>query len=170
MPNYPVTASNKDGYTGSVGSFDTTTTLIAECVNSLGDPITANAWANIDTSAIGTDTISAATLYWYHVSYTKSKSATYHRRVRVGGSAILDNSDTPAAAGWHSEALTSGELSLINKTGDTAIGFEVDDPGSSYDRVWSIQAWDYTPTGTRACYLAVTHAAAGGPTKFSILR
>jgi len=168
VPNYAVGASNKDGYTGTDGSSDSATTMLAKFVNSIG-PNNSYAWANIDTSAIGTDTISAATFYWYHVGYSKTKAASYHRRIRVGGTAILDSSATPAAAGWHNQALTSGQLSLINKTGETAILFEVNDPGDPYDRVWTIQTWDYTGHG-RACYLAVTHAAAGGPTKFSILR
>lgn len=151
-------------------SSSTATTMTAKFVNSLGyPPGTSYGKALIDTSAIGTDTISAATFYWYHTAYTKTKAATYHRKITVGGTAILDSTSTPAAAGWHNEALTSGEFALINTSGDTEIRFIVDDPGDPYDRNWSIQSWDYSDH-SRACYLAVTHAPAGGPTKFSILR
>jgi hypothetical protein len=167
VPNYAVGASAKDETVGS-GANTTGVDLNAFFSNTLGG-LTSYGKALIDTSAIGTDVISAVRVYWYHVSYTKTKAATYHRRVKVGGSAVLDSSATPAAAGWHSQDLTSGQFSLINKTGETELRFEVDDPGSTYDRTWVVQAWDYGDH-SRACYLAVTHAAAGGPTKFSILR
>ena len=166
MPNYPVTTSARDGVTGTHP--DTTATLLrAEENNSSG--VHNLVFADIDTSAIGTDTITAATLYWYHDSYTKTKAATFSRNVLVGGVNIFNSSATPAAAGWHSEALTGGELVNINKTGDTAIEFSVDDPGSTYFRLWTIRAWDYD-SGASACYLAITHAAAGGPTKMTIVR
>jgi hypothetical protein len=172
VSNYAVNASADDETVGD-GATTTGTAMVAKFLNSLGG-VYAYGRALIDTSAIGTDTISAATFYWYHNSYTKTKAASFHRRIKLGtylgGTSILDSTATPPAAGWHSEALTSGELSLINKTGDTEVIFDVDDPGGTYDRLWQIAAWDYVPTGTRACYLAVTHAAAGGPTKFSILR
>lgn len=169
MPNYAVSASAKDGTNGS-GANTNGTSLVASYNYTTGDPTGApsDGFALIDTSAIGTDTITAATLYWYHTGYTKTKTNAYSRRIRVGGTAILDTSATPAAAGWHSEALTSGELSLINKTGETGIGFEMNDPGTGFN-AWTIQSWDYGDH-SRACYLAVTHAAAGGPTKFSVLR
>lgn len=166
MPNYAVAASADDGYTGTTN-------------NTSGDSIVASwtygpdthltGFANINTSAIGTDTISAATLWFYHTGYTLTAPATTrHRRIKVGGTAILDTTVAAGAAGWKSEVLTAGELALINKTGITAILFEVDDPGAG-GRQWSLQSWDYSDH-SRACYLAVTHAAAGGPTKFSILR
>jgi hypothetical protein len=127
------------------------------------------AYAYIDTSPIGTDVISAATLYWYHVSYTKTpKAETYQRFIGVGASVILDSAATPPAAGWHSHALEAGELASINKTGNTGVWFQVGDP-TTQQRYWQIRAWDYSPTGTYSCYLAVTHAPAGGPTKVSIL-
>lgn len=172
MADYPVTASAKDETVSDYGIDSTTaTTMQANFINSLGSPArTSYGKALLDTSAIGTDTISAATLYWYHESYTKTKAATFHRRIKVGGTAVLDSSATPAAAGWHSEALTSGELALINKTGETEVLFDVADPGGSYDRSWAVRSWDNGGAGAYACYLAVTHAPAGGPTKFSILR
>ena len=172
MPNYPVTASAKDETIGD-GANTNGTTLVAKFLNALGG-LESYGKALIDTSAIGTDVISAATLYWYHVSYTKTKAATFHRRIKIGGLSglsLLDSTATPPAAGWHSEVLTPSEIALINQTGETEIRFIVDDPGSTYDRLWTLQSWDYVPTGTRACYLAVTHApASGGPTTFSILR
>lgn len=167
MPNYPVTASAKDETVGS-GANTNGAALVVSFLNSAGG-LNSYGRALIDTSAIGTDVISAATVYWYHDSYSKTKAAAFHRRVQVNGTAVLESSATPAAAGWHNEVLTSGELALINKTGETEIHFEVDDPGSTYDRTWSVAAWDYGDH-SRACYLVVTHAAAGGPTKFSILR
>lgn len=172
MPNYPVTASAKDETISDYGASSTTSTVMtANFLNSLGSPArTSYGRALLDTSAIGTDTITAATLYWYHEAYTKTKAATFDRRIIVGGTEILHSAATPAAAGWHSEALLSGELALINKTGETEVLFEVGDPGGSYDRSWTVRSWDNGGAGAYACYLAVTHAAAGGPTKFSILR
>ena len=170
MPNYPVAASAKDETIGHAAN-TTGVILTAKVVNTLGG-LTSYGTALIDTSAIGTDVISAATFYWYHVLYNKTKAAAYHRRIKIdglSGLSLLDSSATPAAAGWHSEVLTSDEIARINKTGDTRIDFIVDDPGGIYDRYWEVQAWDYGDH-SRACYLAVTHAAAGGPTKFSILR
>lgn len=164
MPNYAVTASADDGHTGSVN--DTSGTTISASWT-YGSDVQTTGFANIDTSAIGTDTISAATFWFYHVGYTLTSPApSRHRRIKVGGTAILDTTTAAGGAGWKSEALTAGELALINKTGVTAILFEVDDP-SSGGRNWQVQSWDYSDH-SRACYLAVTHAAAGGPTKFSI--
>ena len=171
MSNYAVSASADDETVGH-GASTTGVDLIAKVLNSAGGLI-SNGRALIDTSAIGTDVISAATLYWYHVVYTKTKAATFHRRINIDdilvGLSILDSAATPAAAGWHSEVLTPGEIALINKTGYTELFFLVDDPGGAYDRYWEVQSWDYGDH-SRACYLAATHAAAGGPTKFSILR
>lgn len=135
-----------------------------------GFPNVTEHWAAnalIDTSAIGTDTISAATLYWYHVGYTTN--TTYSRIIKVGVDTILNSTATPAAAGWHSEALTSGELAQINKTGSTLVEFDVGTPGKNKYRTWEIRTWDYSGNAHGA-YIAVTHAPAGGPTKFSILR
>jgi hypothetical protein len=167
VPNYPVTTSARDETTGYgantngvalVSLFDNLNTR-----DSYGE-------ATIDTSAIGTDVISAATFYWYHDGYTKTKAASYQRLIYLGGTLIFNDTGTPAAAGWHSHELTSGELALINKTGDTGVLFDVGNPGGTYFRNWQVAAWDYGGAGARACYLAVTHAPAGGPTKFSILR
>jgi hypothetical protein len=169
MANYPVTASNKDGTAGD--SHDDTSALLSATQNN--DPISPAynyAWAELDTSAIGTDVISAATLYWYHSSYTKTKAATYGRVITVGASTILNTAATPAAAGWHSEVLTSGELASINKTGDTTVHFQVGNPGSTYFRTWQLRAWDYDGAGGFACYLEITHAPAGGPTRMTIVR
>jgi hypothetical protein len=166
MPNYPVTASADDGYTGTIN--DTAGTAISAAWT-YGPDTHLTGFANIDTSAIGTDTISAATLWFWHVGYTLTSPApTRQRRIKVGGTTILDTTVAAGAAGWKSEVLTAGEFALINKTGVTNVLFEVDDPAAG-GRNWQVQAWDYGDH-SRAPYLAVTHAAAGGPTKFSILR
>lgn len=170
MPNYAVAASGKDETLG-YGANTNDTTLSIGYTYLLGDPIgsPSTGQALIDTSAIGTDTITAATLYWYHTGYTKTKTNAFSRQISVGASQILNSSATPGGEGWHNEVLTSGEFASINKTGETTVSFGMTDPGTGFNS-WTIQAWDYVPTGSRACYLAVTHAPAGGPTRFSILR
>lgn len=167
MPNYAVSASAKDETVGS-GANTGGTLLLALWNNSFATQSYGKALIN--TSAIGTDVISAAAFKWYHHDYTKTKAASYRRRITIGGTDILVSTATPAAAGWHSEDLTSGELALINKTGETEVLFNVDDPGSTYFRSWNVRSWDYDGAGGFACYLQVTHAPAGGPTRFSILR
>ena len=166
MPNYPVTASADDGYTGTASD-----TAGGEIVADWDYTLSSHrmGFADIDTSAIGTDSIIAATLWFWHVRYTlTSPATTQHRRITVGGTTILDVTGVAGASGWKSEVLTEGELALINKTGMTHVTFEVDDPGVG-GRIWRLQAWDYGDH-SRAPYLAVTHAPAGGPTKFSVLR
>ena len=166
MANYAVAASANDGYVGTTN--DTAGNELRAEYSVVSGEVTAG-FADIDTSAIGTDTISAATLWFYHVGYTLTTPALGRRRIiRVGGTTILDTTVSAGTAGWKSEALTAGELALINKTGTTRVLFDVDDPGAG-GRLWRLQAWDYSDH-SRACYLAVTHAPAGGPTKFSILR
>jgi hypothetical protein len=166
MPNYPVAASEFDEQLGT-GANTTGTEIVASINNLIG----ANSYGYIrlDTSAIGTDTITSATLHWYHVGYTKSKTVGFSRRITVGASVVLDSALTPPAAGWHSEVLDPGELGDINPAGDTLVQFSVLDPGGLENRSWTIQTWDYTDH-SRACYLEVAHAAAGGPTKFSVIR
>ena len=164
MANYAVAASADDGYTGNTTGDE----IIAQHVY-VPFELHTYGFADIDTSPIGTDTISAATLWFYHLGYTLTAPApTRHRRITVGGTTILDTTVAAGAAGWKSEVLTAGELALINKTGMTHVEFEVDDYTAG-GRQWRLQAWDYSDH-SRACYLAVTHAPAGGPTKFSILR
>ena len=166
MANYAVAASADDGYTGTINDTSGTTIVAAW---TYGPDTQLTGFANINTSAIGTDTISAATLWFWHVGYTLTSPApSRQRRIKVGGTTILDTTVAAGAAGWKSEVLTAGELALINKTGVTNVVFEVDDPGSG-GRSWQLQSWDYSDH-SRAPYLAVTHAPAGGPTKFSILR
>lgn len=168
MATYPVATGDKDGTAGDAANTDGVG-LVAMYVHSLGDPApNSGGYAYIDTSAIGSDVISAATLYWYHQSYTKTKSLAYSRTIYVGASLVLNSSATPSA-GWNSEALSGAELAEINTSGETLVQFGVADPGTG-DRVWTVRAWDYDGSGTYACYLEVTHApATGGPTRFSIL-
>ena len=167
MPNYAVAAGNKDETVGYSAN-NTGSQMVAQYSTALGD-VSSLGRAYIDTSPIGTDTITAADLFWYHTSYTKSKLTTYSRLISINGVGILNSSATPAAAGWHSQALDATAIAAINKTGESIIIFDVDN-ANPYDRAWSIRAWNHVPTGVSACYLRVTHAPAGGPTRFSILR
>ncbi len=129
--------------------------------------------ATLDTSAIGSDTITAATLHWYtHVDSTKfPKANTWAHAIRIiGGSTIYENTTAKESAGWSSHALTGGELAEINTSGDTEFEFAVGAVGSStYSRLWFLRTWDHTPNGDYSVYLEVTHAAAGGPTKMTVV-
>lgn len=127
---------------------------------------------HLDTSGIGTDTISAATFHWYaHTASTKGpKAATWDHYIEFNsGATFYSNTSAAEPAGWSSHALTGGELAGINKSGDTVINFMVPDPGSTYGRKWQIRAWDYVPNGDFSAYLEITHAASGGPTKMTII-
>lgn len=168
MANYAVSASADDETIGDGAS--TTATVMLAHFNYGVTPATASYGSGrIDTSPIGTDTISAATFYWYHNAYTKTKANAYTRGVWVGGVSILSSSANPGAAGWHSQTLNSTAIAAINKSGYTAFSFTVDDLGSGTNN-WQVRAWDYDGTGGSACYLAVTHAPAAGTARFSILR
>lgn len=166
MANYPVVASADDGYTGTTNDTPGDSILASW---TYGPDTHLTGFADLDTSAIGSDAISAATLWFYHLGYTlTSPASTRHRRIKIAGTTVLDTTVAAGAAGWKSLVLTSGQLALINKTGLTQVTFEVDDPAAG-GRLWTLQAWDYGDH-SRACYLAVTHAPAGGPTRMLILR
>lgn len=171
MPTYGVAASNKDGWAGTNGPSTTDTVLRAEQSRLLDPDLVRYGWAKIDTSPIGTDEISAATLWWYTESCIKSpKSETFDHYIQIVGGGAIYASTVQEAAGWKSHALGAGELSLINKTGETEIMFAQNLPTlPDGGRTWLIRSWDYTPNGTYSVYLVVTHAAAGGPTKMTIL-
>jgi hypothetical protein len=170
MTDYAVGASANDGTGGTGGSAPNTTgTILSAEINS-GLSADTFGWANIDTSAIGTDTISAASIHWVHHGYTKPKAIAFSRLIYVDSTIILDTADAPGiSGGWDSHDLTAGEFSLIDTSGVTAIVFDVADPGGSNYRKWDIRAWDYDG-GISDAYLSITHAAAGAPPRTTILR
>lgn len=159
MPNYLVASGDKDGETGSPTPLTGATTMRAYEAPSLG--ISYWAYATIDTSAIGTDTINDATIYWYQHSYTRSRGTAYSRLIYISGTQIFNSTATPSN-GWGSHALTAGELVLINKVGETNCVFRVTDPGGANNRLWTLRAYEYSPTQTFAPYLAITHTATSG--------
>lgn len=165
--NYAVSSGGDDWQQGDSGYIDDGQILYA--VNDDPELIVDVVYANIDTSPLGTDTVTAARLYWYHANYTKSKGATYRREISVGGTPIMADTGTPAAAGWHYHDLEAGELGSLNHTGVTQIAFGVGYPGVGLYRIWGIRAYEYPTAGAYAIYLSVTHAPAGGPTKTMIL-
>ncbi len=171
MPAYHCLNSLDDRQLGS-GASTTGTTITIQDNNVLALQSTAR--IDLDTSGIGTDTITAATIYWYNnVASTKHKDATWDHRIyfyngSVKGSMIYQNTTGAEPIGWRSHALTSGELAEINKTGDTLFLFEVPDPGNPlWHRTWVIRAWDFVPNGTFSVYLEVTHAS--GATKVHMI-
>jgi hypothetical protein len=167
--NYPVTSSADDWQDGYSGKIDNLDELLVQSWWPSEDPGYDLGYADLDTSGIGTDTISAATLYWYHVNYAKERTLGYQRTITVGSATIFSDTSAPGAAGWHSHALTSGELAQINKTGKTRVSFYAGAGlGSTGYREWTIKAWDYGDHSL-AVYLEVTHAPPGGPTKASII-
>lgn len=125
----------------------------------------------LDTSGIGSDTITAATLHWYNDSASSKspKAATYDHRIKFQGGATIYQNTAQEAAGWQSHALTAGELASINTSGDTVFDLFMPAPSAGQSRMWTIRAWDHTPTGDYSVYLEVTHAATGGPTKVSTI-
>jgi hypothetical protein len=169
MAEYHCTASNDDGQAGNDANSNATT-MIAEWSLLLSPNVISSGYANIDTSAIGTDEITAATLYWYTEADIKyPKAETFDKYIKIG-STVVWSSTSIQSAGWASHALTAGELALINKSGDTAVTFHQVEPTQFQGfRRWTLRTWDYTPNGDYSVYLVITHAAAGGPTKMTIL-
>ena len=169
MTDYHCTVSADDGQ-GGTGAHTSGTLNEAE-YNRFIDPAASSfAYAHIDTSAIGTDVISAATLHYYCNNNTKfPKTLAHNNYIQISTTTIFSTA-SKVPSGWNSHALTSGGLSLINKSGDTFIYWRV---GGGLligeTRNWWIRAWDYTPTGDFSAYLAITHAPAGGPTKMTIV-
>lgn len=155
VTEYHCTESVDDAQTGD-GASTTTTVAIAQHNNTT---VTESEMrADIDTSGLSGETITAATLYWYgNVASTKSKDASwYHQIAIIGGSIIYANTSGAEPAGWSSHALTAGEIAELNMSGDTGFNFSVPDPGSTYHRTWPLRQWDHTPTGDYSVYLEVT--------------
>jgi hypothetical protein len=173
MADYKVAASADDGTSGGTNPNTNLSDLEAYYNDALGPTSESYGWAQIDTSSIGSDTITAATVYWWNRSYAKTKQASYHQSITISGYEVFDyNGGTmPSVVSWESHALTSGEFQYINTSGVTEIRFYVDNPGSSRYRQWNVWAYDYDGAAGRSPYLAVTHApAAGGSPRVSILR
>lgn len=169
VTKFYVGASADDGITGTESN-TTSTSLRPEFNNAEGEDSTLNdAFAYIDTSGIPDgDTITAATLYWYHASYTYTD---YIRRIiSIGGSTpiIFDVTGPAGSAGWHSHELEASELGYINKSGKTNFWFTVDhELGAGELQLWALRSYNYSGNA-HGPYLEVTHSS-GGPTKVSIL-
>jgi hypothetical protein len=168
MANYPVSAGADDWYdklVDGVGNtkYEGTTTLYAGWNRTITPWSRDDASADIDTSAIGTDTISAATLNIYLHSYAASKgtSQTYYVRIGSGSSYQVVHSGT-FSAGWLSINLAS-YLANINKTGVTRVLVSTDDPGNVKFRALQVRAYEYG--SSNQIYFDITHApAASGAT------
>jgi len=159
---YYVAAAADDWYNkNTTGDVTGTSLLFAGVVNSMFPPFTYSALAEIDTSGIGTDVISAATFYLDSGAYTASRRVTKTYKIQIydGVSAYVTiKSGTWSAAGTISEVLTGGELAYINKTGKTKFRVITDDPGAGKDRSMSINA--YETSQATAMRMDVTHAPA----------
>lgn len=121
--------------------------------------------ARLDTNISG-GTVTGATIYWYDHSYVKSKNTTYQGTVLIrpddlGFTEVY--SFTSWSTGWKSHALTSGELSEINTTGNTELRFSVDEPSFLESRNWNVRAYEYTPTGTYSAYIVIDYSLSGLP-------
>ena len=132
-------------------------------------PDTDWAFSDIDTSVIGTDTITAVDFYWYQDSYNRSGiQSTYKLLTTDPPLAIMDDTTT-RANGWSSYSFSAGEFSVINKTGKTYIIFSVGTVGKLYEyRSWNVRTYEYGSNNDP--YLVITHGPSGGPTRMTILK
>jgi hypothetical protein len=125
MTRYDVTANIDDWYLPSTaGRVDGTTTLSVSYNNNVSPSVYTVGFGDIDTSAIGTDVISAASLFIYIHSYTATKFVTKTFRITMDdGTYHFIYEGTFTAAGWYEIPLTSDEFAYINKTGDTHMSY-----------------------------------------------
>ena len=129
--------------------------------------------AKIDTSSMDSgSTINSATLYWYHDSYTKSKSEVFTRIIQfyTTGStydAILSSSATPPAAGWHSQSIDSGDFAELeayhNANDELQFRFSVGATSATYNRNWLIRSYEYDGSGGSSAYIVIDYSAASTP-------
>lgn len=157
---YYVATGNDDYYYGTDGTVKTTSLLKADYSN-ISSPSSINEIiADITTSGIGTDTISAATLYWDESSYQASSrvSKTYNIYQVQGSTTVKIATYTFGTAAVRSLVLNSTQLGYINKTGKSRFQIDVDDPGTFKLRILNIKA--YETSQANAMRLSVTHAPA----------
>jgi hypothetical protein len=156
---------------GTIGTDTSTTSTTLRAIYDITQGFVDYGWAAIQTSGITTaNVITAATLYWYHVSYTKSDEVDYSRIISIAdGATLLDSSANPGSGGWKNYIFNStASLENISLTGKTTFYFEVADTADEYNRYWSLRSKNNTtnPTGTWAPYLSIDYdpVATGGPT------
>jgi hypothetical protein len=124
------------------------------------------AYADVDTSGIpDTDDISAATLTYEISSTSKTKTwltpyiATY---IWDGSAWELIDSYTDPAAGTRNISLTAGQITHINKTGDTKFRYVAGEADATKYIIVNIKA--YETAQANATRLSITHAP---PSTFS---
>lgn len=142
----------------------TTTRLNAGWNNVIVGGDIRNAYADVDTSSIGTDVISSATLYLNEYDYSvvgRGVAKTYRVRIWTGSNfvTLTNGSLTFTTATTRSIVLTSTEIGYINKTGKTSFSIQVDDPGAGCSRIFRCNA--YETSQATALRLNVDHAPAG---------
>jgi hypothetical protein len=160
MTNYPVVNNADDYYYNSnTGNVTGTNTLFATKNNVVVPNYQETIYLKIDTSGIGTDEISSATLYFYIHGYTFSgRPAPARTFFAVIDGTYNIGSGTHVSNGWYSLALDSTAIGYINKTGTTDIYLAVQDPSRGYARSMEVRAKEYT--GDYEAYLEVKHVPA----------
>lgn len=120
-------------------------------------------FALLDTTAPEANiVITAATLWWNNLSYTKSRNASYQGSIlmSIDGSSyndIIYSFTTAPTIGWLAHSLDSQYLDLINLTGKTYIQFNTDNPGSGYNRNWRVRAYEEFPFGSYSAKLVIDY-------------
>lgn len=174
MPLYDIAINSDDWYITDGVPVNGTTTLLQTINNVISPSIIQISIGLIDTTGIPAgDVITAATIHWYHDSYSSSRGVTktfYIRMQKADLSGFITIfSGTYVSSGWKSHALTAAELLEINKGGQTQLRFQVQDPGGVLLRASEIRAREYGTDGTYDMYLDITHAPAG-PTEVEITK
>lgn len=175
---------NADAYDETLGDdadSGTGTELIAREIQDTSTSSQGHVYLSVE-SAIGEgSTITAATIYWNNVSYSKtgSKPATSdHGEISIytpPSWVSIYEWTTYDGDGVHSHAFAAGELQYImggvytdrGVGHDTNIMFSVDNPGAGRSSDWRVEAYD--AAGTNHVYLAVTYTEAGGGTPRTVI-
>jgi len=119
----------------------------------------SESYAEILTSGIGTDNISAATVSWNEYTYTASSrlSKTYNLQMYNGSTYVTISSYTWTSSGTvKTYTLNATQRGYIDKVGTTDFRITIDDPGVGKFRVFQINA--YETSQATAFRMDITHA------------
>jgi len=173
---YYIDTANDDWYVHSVtGRQDGTNEIWVQKNNVITPNYSETGYGDILTSGIGTDVISAATLYLDEVSYTASRGIKLQYNVWIwnGSSFVVMTNGTNILYGRspivRQIVLTATEQGYINKTGKTSFRVTVGTVSAGQFKLFKYKA--YETAQANALRLSVTHApaATGAPQVISIM-
>lgn len=156
---YYVAVANDDWYLTGLKRFDGTTELLIVNNTIIFPATVSRGLADITTSGIGTDDISAAGLIFDEHSYTSSRGVSKTYGVQIWDGSFwqtLTNGSLTYSGSVRTVVLTAAEIAYINKTGKTSFRWQVGNPGAMKFRQFKIKAFETAQAN--AARLSVTHA------------